>query len=243
MSWSAADTIDWLLATIGFAIMIGFWFTRTTAEGILLWYRMTSRVRTITLNAGISVVFEPDELPLTNDVVSRVKAWNGDVRFELISKLSERDGSLKRLDLHPSRVGRIVFEIIETPEGFGDSDEAPSVRLLLPPSPRGLNQLVRVVEQDLEDLVSQLSPLLGEPVGMRLDAQIESGVNPFYGVYLRDDIARVGVTSLDLRLQPQGAAMHDLVDVATDSIHIESQARPSFVRLVRSYLGFMPAGA
>ena len=243
MNWSAAGTIDWLLATIGFAIAIGLWFTRTTAVGILLRHRMASRFRPITLNAGISVVFEPEQLPLADDVVSRVKTWNGDVRFELISKPSEGDGSLTHLDLHPSRVGRIVFDIIETPEGFGDSDEVPSVRLDLPPSPRGLNHLVRTVERDLEDLVSQLSPLLGEPVGMRLDAQIETGLNPFYGVYLRDDIARVGVTSLDLRLQPGGAAVHDLVDVATDSIRIESQARPAFVRLVRSYLGFMPAAA
>ena len=94
------------------------------------------------------------------------------------------------------------------------------------------------MDSGLDELVNELAGLLGPPAGFRLDAKLNAESNPFIGVYVRDDVTRVGVTEFNVHLRPDSEGSR--IRVNTTRLEIEAKRATAFRYLVDSFLGLSP---
>jgi|GEM_PF-4291332 len=232
----------WLLlqaavAAVGWGLSLLLGYARWNPVGIQWFNRLLSKVRRTSVQAQLQVFFEPDRRPTTRGLLRAVQEWDGqDRRFSVISSVSGEDDGLDTLDLQTAKLGRLLFTYTPPLSDGRYADDESSVELTLPDHPYELGHLVRLLETPVTDLLHAVSGELLEPTGMNLDVTLDPRANPFYGVYIRDDVARTGVTSFSLRLEPVGTAAR--VEVDADAVVIRSQSRPEFIRVASSFLGF-----
>lgn len=236
----AAQIGQAVLTFASLSVSAFLYVSRVPPGGILWWNRVRSR--SISVSARLSMTFQPDERPLLADVEERLRRWNGsDRRFEVIARSADAAGALLKLDVHTQQLGRIVVDLLEdSSERQGRSPEDfLAVTLTVPDTRQDLKHLVELVRGELEQLIAAVSPVLGDTTGVRLDADLDARRNPFYGVYIRDDIARTGVTAFNVQLAPGTGST---VEVGSSAISIRSRNRPDFVRVAGAMLGLRPIG-